>query len=285
MEMRIIYAMITIFLSWMYSFLIKVATERNYNSSLITCYSYTVCTFFAWINILYRWFDISHIYIIWILAFINAITYFLSIVTRMVAMKNIDSVIFFPLYKTFSPILVTLTSVFLFSEHLWLKESLWIIIWISIPLLLVSSKENKIQKNLKKWLIFTIITALIVMITNAAAKQIMVEKLDLHFFIFCTSFIWMMLSFFSYKKISKIRQQDLFSKKILIIWFFLWLFQYLNFVTFQNSLVWNLAIAFTINSFSLLIPIILSIIFYKEHFNLKKAIVIGLSILSILLFI
>jgi uncharacterized membrane protein len=52
-----------------------------------------------------------------------------------------------------------------------------------------------------------------------------------------------------------------------------------------HAVTWNFAVAFTINSFSILIPIILSIIFYWEHFNLKKWMVIVLSIVSILLFI
>jgi uncharacterized membrane protein len=48
---------------------------------------------------------------------------------------------------------------------------------------------------------------------------------------------------------------------------------------------WNLAIVSTITSFSILIPIVLSVIFYKEKMTYKKAFVIFLSIISIILFI
>jgi len=42
-----------------------------------------------------------------------------------------------------------------------------------------------------------------------------------------------------------------------------------------------LAIVYTVNSFYILIPIILSVIIYKEHFNLRKALAIGLSIVAL----
>jgi uncharacterized membrane protein len=72
---------------------------------------------------------------------------------------------------------------------------------------------------------------------------------------------------------------------MVIFGFLIGIFHFLAFMTFQKALTGNLAVVFTINSFSILIPIILSIIFYKDHFNKKKAFVIALSIVSIILFI
>jgi len=46
----------------------------------------------------------------------------------------------------------------------------------------------------------------------------------------------------------------------------------------------SLAISYTINSFYILIPIILSILIYKEHMNLRKGIAIVLSLLAIIFF-
>ena len=43
----------------------------------------------------------------------------------------------------------------------------------------------------------------------------------------------------------------------------------------------NLGVVYTINSFSLLIPIILSIFLYKEHFDMKKGLAIVLTIASL----
>ena len=59
----------------------------------------------------------------------------------------------------------------------------------------------------------------------------------------------------------------------------------MSFLTFTKAVEWNLAIVYTINSFSILVPIILSVIFYKEEMTYKKAFVIFLSVISMLLFI
>lgn len=151
--------------------------------------------------------------------------------------------------------------------------------------MLITNNERKIQKNLKRWVIFLILTAFIIMITNGSAKEVMVQNLNVNFFIFCTSFMWMIMSFSSYKLLHKNNKKNYKTDKIVLIGIILWVVHYLTFATFQRSLVWNLAIVFTINSFSMLIPIILSIIFYKEHFNIKKWFVIALSIASIIMFI
>jgi hypothetical protein len=58
--------------------------------------------------------------------------------------------------------------------------------------------------------------------------------------------------------------------------------------TVTNNLAfvwWDLAIVYKIISYSLFIPIILSIIFYKEPITPKKLLAFGLTVLSILLFI
>ena len=46
----------------------------------------------------------------------------------------------------------------------------------------------------------------------------------------------------------------------------------------------SLSISYTINSFYILIPIILSMIIYKEHMNLRKGVAIVLSLLAIIFF-
>jgi multidrug transporter EmrE-like cation transporter len=67
----------------------------------------------------------------------------------MASLRNIDTVIFFPLYKTFSPILVTIISFFFFQEMLTMKEFFGILLGIAVPLMLITSHEEKRQTNLK----------------------------------------------------------------------------------------------------------------------------------------
>ena len=221
---------------------------------------------------------------------VQVIFYFFSTITRMESMKNIDSVLFFPIFKTISPILVTVSGLIIFQESLVLKEIIWIIVWITVPLLLISTHEKKRQINLKRWLIFLVYSSLLVLVSTLMIKQASELQLDLPLFVFVSSIAGAITSWLSYKWFAKQHKKKWIDKKYSTknIYTFAWILGFFNvvsFYTFTRALEGNLAIAFTINSFSILIPIILSIIFYKDHFDLKKWFVIALSIISIILFI
>jgi uncharacterized membrane protein len=47
----------------------------------------------------------------------------------------------------------------------------------------------------------------------------------------------------------------------------------------------NMAVVYTINSFSILITVLLSVFFFKEHFNFKKALAVIASVLAGVFFI
>lgn len=286
METWLFYAVASIFFAGIYQFQIKVASHRHYNPSMVTWYWYLTWAILSFIFLIIEWIKLQDIQIIALFALINVFFYFLSTLTRMESMKNIDSVIFFPVFKTISPILVTLASFFIFSEALTLRELIWIILWIAVPLLLVTTHENKRQINLKKGIIYLLISSFFVLISTIVIKHVNVLELNISLFVFLTMLFWYFVSVFSFKGLSKKSQEKKYiTKNILPYGIFMWIFHYLSFYFFTKALSGNLAIVFTINSFAILIPIILSIIFYKDHFNLKKAFVILLSIISVILFI
>lgn len=285
METWLIYAVVSIFMAGIHNFLLKVATEKNYNGSLTSLLWYSVGAVIALCYFLYTWGKIDGWEGMMFFAFWNVLFYFFSMLTRMEGMRNIDTVIFYPLYKTFSPVLVTVVSYFFFQEALTLKELIWILIGIMIPLMLITSHENKIQKNLKMWILFVLLTSLFAGFSSAFAKGVMVHDTNVEFFIFLSMSLGAIISAISYKFFHKNSKRSYNKQGMVKFWIIIGIFHFLAFITFQKALSWNLAIVFTINSFSILIPIILSIIFYKDHFNMKKAFVIALSIVSILLFI
>ncbi len=115
----------------------------------------------------------------------------------------------------------------------------------------------------------------------------MIRNLDLSLFVFFWAFFWFLSSIIIYKfdKAKKNLKYEKQNKDIIKFSVFQWVIHFFAFYFFIKALEWNLAVVYTINSFSILIPIILSIIFFKEHFSFKKAFVIVLSIISIILFI
>lgn len=252
----------------------------------MSVYSYGVAIVLSLIYIWYKGVDISDIWLIAILSSINVLFYFFSILCRIESMKNIDSVIFFPIFKTIGPIAITALSYFYFGEQLTIKEIIGIIIWITVPLLLISAHENKRQIHMKRGLIFLVITVLLTIVSTATIKELQIQEWDIALFLLFTSIFGVIISYMKYKYTQKKENFKIYNDNKLVsfsllvgVFHFFWLF------TFTQALAWNLAVVFTINSFGILIPIILSIIFYKDHFNFKKAFVILLSIISIILFI
>ena len=291
MEFWILYALLSAILVGLANFGVKIIVEKKYDINLFYLYANAISfLLFSWI-LLFQWklYEVisnASTFLI-ILTTINISFLSLSIITRWISLRNIDTVIFYPIYKTISPIIITLISLFLFQESLNPREALGIWVWVFVPLLLITRTENKIQKNLSKWLIFIAITAGISVIASSMPKIAHVYNLDIDTFLLYGFLIGTILSqaiLFFQKQQDNTNSEEK-RKAPLYFWCILWLLHFGGMYFFIHAMVWNLAIVFTLQSFSILIPIILSIIFYWEHFNLKKGIVIALSIVSILLFI
>ena len=288
MEPFIAWAIISALTSGVYNFWFKIITERWYSTYYSTLWSYSVAALLSFIFLVFDGFsgfqNIS-IPLLVFFAFWNIFFFYLSVISRIESMKNIDNVIFYPLYKTFWPIWVTLVSLFYFWEMLSWREALGILAGICVPLLLITKTETRRQKNLFLWVVFILITAFFTTISPIFVKLSNNAWFDTMTYVFLNFFIGIFFSYaghmFEKKKLKKTMNQSGIYKFALVIWFF----HFLTFYSFTKAFEGNIAIAFTINSFAILIPIILSIIFYGEHFNLKKWIVIVLSIISILLFL
>ncbi len=288
MESWIIWAILWAIVGGVFNFLYKVIAQREYDMYVVTTYSYTVtfCISLIWYICVwnYEW-DLGKNGLIFSIAFGNIWFYYLSVVSRVDALRNIDTVIFYPIYKTIGPIIVTIISVLYFRESLELLEIIWILVGISIPLLLINQNEKRIQKNLFRWIFFLCVTAVWASIASVFPKLANVLLVNMDLFIVYSALVWIIFSYFWYKihhRKERMKYKTEGISKFIVV---SWIIHFFAFYTYNMSMQGNLAVAYTINSFSILIPIILSIIFYWEHFNLKKGIVIALSIVSILLFI
>ena len=287
MESWIFYSLLSAFFAWFYSFAFKVIAERNYDTNLANLYMYLIGFIISFSVFLFLWWfqsDIGETLLAALLGFFLVWFYNMSIHARVESMKNIDGMIFYPLYKAFWPIIVTCISLWFFNESLSFKEWLGILCWISIPLLLITKTENRIQRNLYRWCVFMLATSVLTALAGTVQKYWVTIGLDINLFLSCSFFFGVVFSAYWYYKS---QQKKVFynEKWIFIFSVISWFFFIWASFSFFRALEWNFAIATTINSFSILIPIILSIIFYWEHFNFKKGIVIALSIVSILLFI
>ncbi|QFR38803.1 EamA family transporter [Candidatus Gracilibacteria bacterium 28_42_T64] len=171
-------------------------------------------------------------------------------------------------------------SLYFFKETLVFKEIIGILIGISVPLLLITSSENKRQKNLYGGIVLVLITAILTAISSGISKEIMLQEYNVAIYLFIASIFGLVFSIFSYYYLNH-RNKKYNHKGIGKFSIISGILYTASFITFTLALKGNLAVVFTIGSFSILIPIILSIIFYKDHFNMKKGLVIALSIISL----
>jgi len=282
METWFVYALLSALTAGLYSFFLKVSAEKNHNGSLVSTYSMFVASGLALVLFIFSLDKITPLWIFVLTAVVNGAFYLTATITRIVSLKNIHTTIYFPIYKTLGPSLMLLVSMFLFSESLNTYEWIGFLLGISVPLLLVSKSENNIQINLKKGLFYLVIGTFFAVISSSTAKVVTLNDLNIFGYIFLSFLIGGLISLAYYKRTSQQKTDSLDQLKRIGVINGVMLF--LSVFFFINATIGNLAIVYTINSFSILVPIILSIFIYKEHFNLKKGVVIVLTSLSLFFF-
>jgi uncharacterized membrane protein len=281
MEDWFTYALLSGFFAWFYSFSSKISAEKDHSSFLITAYSMLSCAIVSLIAYFFTSQSFNNLGLLFLISVINGLFYFIAIILRIESLKNITSIVYFPIYKMLWPILMLVIWILFFSEKFNYFELFWVFIWITVPLLLIWEKNNKLQKNLTKWISLLVISTLFATLSSATWKIIMVNNLNILLFIFITSISWSIFSYYLYIRNHKKKNKEYWINKLKRIGILSGIILFLSIYFFTKSTIWNLWIVYTINSFSILIPIILSIIIYKEHFDFKKAIAIVLTLLSL----
>lgn len=280
METCFIYAILSWIFAGFYSFLNKISAEKNHNGSLVTFYAMTTVFIISFIAFL---FTIKIIHFSLLLLWLGVIwwaTYFIWSIARIKSLWHIDSSIFFPLYKTFGPLIAVFISFFFFSETLDSNEWIWVILGIFVPIILLWTKNSKKGGNVKLGIILIFITALVTAITWSMWKIVMTEELNLFLYLMILNATGVFASLINVKQKKTTSYSTVHIKRI---WIFSWIILFWSWYCWLQALEWNFAIVFTINSLSFLIPILLSVIFYKEHFDIKKWLAILLTIISVYL--
>lgn len=204
MESWFFFALLSFVFSGLYSFFLKVSAEKNHDSSQVSFYTYLSGAFLAGIFFfLHLDFGFSSFLFIFFLAFLNAFLYFLATLTRIESLRCIHTTLYFPLYKTFGPLLVTVVSLFFFKESLSSSEIFGIVLGIFVPLLLINKKESSRQSNLKKGLFLLFLGMLLATIASSTGKIIMENNLNFYLYIFLTPLFGLCFSLFTFKKMGE----------------------------------------------------------------------------------
>lgn len=99
MEIWFIYAFASSIFMGLYTFIQKISAEKNHNSANTTMYSMLTTAILGFIYIIITKQLLDNIIPVLILSLINMGFYYISVITRLEALKSVPATIFFPYTK------------------------------------------------------------------------------------------------------------------------------------------------------------------------------------------
>lgn len=223
--------------------------------------------------------------VIAVIVFISGMVSALAGSLKIYALRYIDSTIYFPLFKLIVPALAIIVGVTYFQESFTVIEWLGMLVGLLVPLMLITPAENSRQNNLMMGLIIIIITGVLSTMTAVAAKYAIELQLPVNIVLLYTvlgislgALLLLLRKYGIFKIGTLIRTESsallvriAIARSVLIVggvWAMLYAY----------SMGGTLSVVQTIHSMYILIPIVLAIIFFNEHWNLQKALAIVLSV-------
>jgi drug/metabolite transporter (DMT)-like permease len=282
-----IFALLAAIFSGLNNFFKKVSAENKNDSKVVAFYFNLFSTIIAFVIFLI--FSDKNLRLD--LVFYGAvagvsIAHVFNVIFKVRGLKFLAASTMFVALRFFMILSLFWVELFIFKSSFTLRDFMGIVIGFGALLLLIESKSNK-KQNLKKGFVAIAICIGAMTIISTIRKVIAIEQYDqftYYFFIFTFSLV--ISSLMSHRAI---RDRSIFKNKNGAI-LYPALQASTNFVAQMLgffSLVYgaNLVIYAKVSSYSLFIPIILSIIIYKEKVTLKKLIAFGLTIISLWLFL
>jgi drug/metabolite transporter (DMT)-like permease len=276
-------ALASVVFAGLLSFILKIGAERRYSGAVLNGIAALVSLL---ITLAVGWWLGERVTVfVMLMAVANGGLFVYGTLARSDALSAIDAAIFFPIYKIVGPALVLAAGIIVFGERLTLMQSVGFVLALSVPLLLIDRVEHSRQRDLKRGVWLAIVAAVCISVGQIFSKMVMATGSGPYLYS-AAAYAMTVAGIgipFAYRHGTEVvrasRWQD-------IVWLgtLAGIFQCLGFITllyaFQSGPV---STTYAINSTYILIPIILSIWYYGEHWNARKVIAIALSIGAVVL--
>lgn len=285
------YALLSAIFAGGQSFLNKVAVERRHDSYHVSTVAALITFMLSFGAFVFSADSLREItpLLLW-LAIGSAVLYVARTVTQLESLRFIDAAIFFPLYKVIGPAFVTTIGVILLKDQLNGQELLGIALSCVVPLLLITRAEHARQKNLALGLTLMFASTALAALTAADNAYAVQSSASLAIPFMLTAygasvFVAGLLYVNQHRKAgvyASIKNHS--TRSALSIGAGIGVMQFISFyfllLAFAGS---NVSIAYSINAHYILIPVILSVLIYREHWNKQKAVALAVSILALIL--
>lgn len=276
------YALASVLFAGLFSFLLKVGAERAHGSAALnTVISLTslACSLVGmlWVHEPLTW-------SLFLLAFVNGFMYIFGSVARSDALAHIHATVFFPLYKVTGPILVLVLGVVFLGERLSALQAIGFVLAVSVPILLIDRLEHSRQKDLARGIRYLLVSTAMIGGGTVLAKIAMSEGGDVFTFSAIAYFVTILGTGIMHVRGNGEGKSETPWRDVFLIGIIAGVCQFLGFIMLLFAYqAGPMSIAYAINSTYILIPIVLSIWFYGEHWSARKLAAIALSCLAVIL--
>ncbi len=287
METWIFYALWGLITLWGLDFIRKLVASKWIHkelftllSSLSTALFFGVYTFVSDPN----FFVVSHL-IPWIILWT---AWFLASFWITVCLRYLDTWFALISLRLISSFLLLFIGIFLLNDYLSIYNFIWFFIWAIAIFLLSDVKKHQKKSTLHwKWVLWLIFAIIWSVVFNSYLKYIVsdIDIIPVFYILFCTSFLLVLCYSLIRQKFKNISKQELYlSLPYIILFTLFFIIQYLYFLP-NIYLFWPLSLGYKMLSYSLIVPILLSVIFLWDKVDKKRIIAFALTVISIFLFL
>lgn len=261
-------------------------TELSDNGFVFYIYVVFFTSWFIWSLFSASLMDIINLTIV-VYAFIIMFLYTIIVKTRLQSLRYLSSSTYFINYRILSSLWLLAIGILIFSETISLQEIIGVFIGFFVFYLLIEKKNNaESDKEFYKGYVYLFIWSLCISGLQSLNKNFMLSDFNIFALMLYSGIFGIFFTFLlknGERVVDIVRLKDKGHAWLFIIsWVTFSIATYTNIYAYR---AWDLAVVYKIISYSLFIPIILSIIFYNEKITLKKGVAFALTIFSIFLFI
>lgn len=265
-----------------FSFLAKIAAERGHAPAFFNAVSAAVAAVISVVMVSVTGYSAA--WLVVLLAVLDALFFIYGTIARSEALEYVHTTIYFPLYKVIGPTIVLVGGILLFGERLTEIQYLGFLLVISVPLLLIGRAEKVRQKDLARGIRLTIWSALLISVGHLMSKAAAYSDAATYGFLVINYVLTALGAGFLYARGKRKNEPDASRVELYAIAGISGIFQFCGFAFLMLAYRSGpISTVYAINSTYIIIPIVLSIIFYGEHWNARKVAAVALSVVAVVL--
>ena len=289
-ELWLIFALIALLIGGFKSFVLKISSEIKLNKNImaifINIFGFIFALFFF---IFFGETNSSFIYpslLIIFLAICDSLVYIFIVKTKLFALEYLSSSTLFINQKIFVSIVLIFSGLIFFDKGITTFQFIGFILgFFCFYLLLEKNQEKGLKKDMKKGLIFLAGVIIFISFSVIINQKVVLLNYNIFNYLVIVFFFGTLFSSFLFRKEFKTPKKFL-EKKYLILGGITGMLGVSYTIFFLKALFeGNLAIVYKITSYSIFVPIILSILIYKEKVTPKKVVAFILTIISLWFFL